>query len=594
MGLGLLAKFAACLAIGGRRGDDVEIRAARGALFAPDADSERLVLDSVLHRQDAYALRLVCKALRRELGARTTTLVVSEDRSSGTELLSVDLARAFPGLRVLVLRCSEYAEDRWMNPWPKRFAAFVKRNLGVLAQQLERLDLGLGEVLAYGTSPHLNASALRSIAQLTSLRSLSACAGDDLQPASWGALRALPQLTSLHVRVGDAAGHLQHIAAAAPQLQALSYKCSHGSLSAQGASSLASLASLASLHLDVCGGSEDSAVQLGNSLASLPRLAHLSLYLEHLGDQLLQALGQLTGLESLVLQGAAARQVQLEQLAPLQQLTRLDVAHVDDVDTHGAAALAQLGALRVLRAAFADPAAAAAAGVARLERAVVAFQCRPQRRDHGTVLAAGSSFRTDDARALNAFDTSQVHALELDDQAATLTGTHKGEYAHFVARALRHSPQLRALRLESRHALQPQVLQAVAACRQLTSLCLWVERHHLPEHPVAGGLAALAQGCKRLERLTLRGVKRLSVDMLPALLRLPSLRLLRLLGCSEAVGQEECRALASSLGVVHQLQVDVVVADWSCRAEWMMLELGKGWRDGEPPCAAGTRDATMC
>jgi hypothetical protein len=67
--------------------------------------------------------------------------------------------------------------------------------------------------------------------------------------------------------------------------------------------------------------------------------------------------------------------------------------------------------------------------------------------------------------------------------------------------------------------------------------------------------------------------------MLLVLMRLPCLRLLRLQGCSEAVGQEQCQALLGRLGL-HQLQVDVVVfADGSLRAGWMMERLSEGWMD---------------
>jgi hypothetical protein len=127
------------------------------------------------------------------------------------------------------------------------------------------------------------------------------------------------------------------------------------------------------------------------------------------------------------------------------------------------------------------------------------------------------------------FDTSQVHVLELHD-------LYLGDIdAAAMSQALRGSPQLRGLQLISSLALHPEVLQAVAACSQLTSLRLEVTRlmcYGLAA-PAAEGLAALAQGCSGLRRLTLQGKRRLSADMLPALMRLPGLRLLRLLGCSK-------------------------------------------------------------
>jgi hypothetical protein len=599
----LLSSLAALWALGRLRWRSRSRRrheaAAHGAAPLGPGAAERLVLDLLLNRQDRYALRLTCKALRTDVGARTTTLVLCEDWSSGAERLDVaadlaaaDLARAFPGARALVLcstQCSSLHRDDLAEFWAARFAPFLERNLGVLAQQLEHLDLE--------AAPQLTASALRSIAQLTSLRSLGACAAYDLellQPASWGALRALPQLTSLHVVVhtSNSDAHLQHIAAAAPQLQALSYKWGTydwRALSEQGASSLASMTSLASLHLDVCGDIDDSSAPTVRALLALPRLTHLSLEVCGFSEstqavpQLLEALGQLTGLASLALGGDGAQGMRLEHLAPLQRLTRLELEQDlgSAVDRRGGAALARLGALRALRARFSDPAAAAAAALGRLERAEVSFACPPpySGRAGKTQLAGGSSLAIGGIRQLTAFDTSQVHALELDDTWSSFPDVRL--YAGRLRVALCHSPQLRALRLAGDAVLHAEALRKVAACRQLTSLCLWLcmDRHSLPEHPVAGGLAALAQGCKRLERLTLRGVKRLSVDMLPALMQLPSLRLLRLLGCSEAVGQEECRALAGQLGL-RELQVEVVVDDGSQRAVWMIKRLAERWREG--------------
>ena len=176
---------------------------------------------------------------------------------------------------------------------------------------------------------------------------------------------------------------------------------------------------------------------------------------------------------------------------------------------------------------------------------------------------------------LSCFDTSQVHELEVQD----LFVPDMAAAVAAVCRALRSSPQLRCLQLDSYSlALHPQVLQAVAACSQLASLHLWVRPKVDKADPAADGLATLAQACRRLRRLTLQGIWRLSADMLPALMRLPCLRLLRLLGCSPAVGQEQCRALVGRLGL-QQLQVDVVVDDDSLRAWWMIEKLGEAWKD---------------
>jgi hypothetical protein len=167
-----------------------------------------------------------------------------------------------------------------------------------------------------------------------------------------------------------------------------------------------------------------------------------------------------------------------------------------------------------------------------------------------------------------------VHVLELHEW-AYLGGTVLDAAA--MSQALRSSPQLRALQLGSNLALDTQVLQAVAAFSHLTSLHLAALGEAAPAAP--DGLATLAQDCSGLRRLTLQGIQRLSADMLPALMRLPCLRLLRLLGCGEAVGQEQCQALVGQLGL-HWLQVDVVVAaDGSLRAVWMIKRLAEGWLD---------------
>jgi hypothetical protein len=87
----------------------------------------------------------------------------------------------------------------------------------------------------------------------------------------------------------------------------------------------------------------------------------------------------------------------------------------------------------------------------------------------------------------------------------------------------------------------------------------------------------LRKGCSRLRRLTLQGIKGLNANTaLPALTRLPCLRLLRLLGCGKAVCQEQCQALVGRLGL-HWLQVDVVVVDGSLWDEWMMERLAERW-----------------
>ena len=119
------------------------------ALIGPNADAEALIL-GLLNRQDRYVLRRTCQARRRELGARTTTLVLSEDAAGEAVLHTVDLAASFPSLRKLVLRCKEAAQQGW----PERLATFVSRNQGALAQlqhlDLDRLDRG---ALCWAVSP---------------------------------------------------------------------------------------------------------------------------------------------------------------------------------------------------------------------------------------------------------------------------------------------------------------------------------------------------------------------------------------------------------------------------------------------------------
>jgi hypothetical protein len=73
--------------------------------------------------------------------------------------------------------------------------------------------------------------------------------------------------------------------------------------------------------------------------------------------------------------------------------------------------------------------------------------------------------------------------------------------------------------------LDPLVLQAVADCSSLTSLCLDAGYGGGPAAD-RGLLAAVAHGCRQLRQLTLQGIRRLTADMLPALMQLPRLRLL--------------------------------------------------------------------
>jgi hypothetical protein len=552
-------------------------------MFGPDADAEGLVLD-LLNSQDRYVARRTCSARRRGLGARTTTLVLSEDRVDGAEVLaSVDLARSFPGVRTLVLRCDVNVQEGW----PARSCAFVARNLAAL-QQLQHLDLLGTHQYGYG-SPRVTAAVLDSIAQLPSLRSLGVWIDHNMEArspgqASWSALRSLAQLTSLCVvgashREKKGPSHLQHIAAAAAQLQQLRYDTSTLSLVPQEASSIASLRSLASLSLACYA---EGSAHLARALTVLTGLTHLSLKLdEECGPELEprnQALGQLTGLSSLELRVNCYDHAYLAPLEALQRLTSLSLG-VTLRELQDSAVLSRLGALRALEA-FGSPAAVAAAGLQRLQSVtVMTYVEEPVEATAPIIqLAAGSRIEVRAWSALRYFDTSQVHVLEVQE---TFNST-RNVSVDAASQALRSCPQLRGLLLDNTLALHPQVLQAVAACSQLTSLHLAAAAAQGADEdaaPAADGLAALAQGCSRLRRLTLQGIKGLSADMLPALMRLPCLRLLRLLGCSKVVGQEQCQALVGRLGL-RELQVDVVVDDMSLRAEWMMERLAEGWMEG--------------
>jgi hypothetical protein len=279
----------------------------------------------------------------------------------------------------------------------------------------------------------------------------------------------------------------------------------------------------------------------------------------------MQALGQLTGLSSLELDGFGFSKA---GLAPLEALQRLTSLRIDDDPGRGpqdAAVLGRLGALRTMEAAFAGAAAVAAAGLHRLQGVTAMIWGWESEGGASIQLAAGSQIRVPNWKDLRFFDASQVHVLEMHDHIDVQVAT--------ACVALRSCPQLRGLRLKGTLALHPQVLQIVAGCSHLTSLHLGKRRLGQALAAADGGLAALAQGCSRLRRLALQGIEGLSADMLSALMRLPCLRLLRLLSCGPAVGQEQCQAFVGRLGL-QELQVDVdVVADGALRARWMMERL---------------------
>jgi hypothetical protein len=121
----------------------------------------------------------------------------------------------------------------------------------------------------------------------------------------------------------------------------------------------------------------------------------------------------------------------------------------------------------------------------------------------------------------------------------------------------------------------PELLRAIAALPQLQHLCL----NGLQD----GGQVAVLAGCRQLKQLTLynryNDVAEPEEAALVALMRgLPKLRLLRLLACSKQLSQDRCQALVGQLGLCA-LQVDVVVADGSARAEEMLAALEAQWRE---------------
>jgi hypothetical protein len=523
--------------------------ASMAGLLGPGADAESLVL-GLINRQDRYLARRTCHARRRELGARTTTLVLSEDTEGEALLASVDLASSFPAVRTLVLRCKDSARQGWAE----RLAAFVSRNAAAL-RQLRHLDLGCG-----GHVTPVTSSALAAVALLPGLQSLRATADEELASPCWAALGSLEQLNSLrlHLRQGGEEGeHLRRIVDAAPQLQELWLGSEH----CFGPEQLACLTGLRSLgSLTVAVAAEAAPALL--SLTALQGLTHLSLSGCH-SEQLLAAVGQLTGLASLALWDRGNSATPLHPLTALQQLTSL--CSNCSIGEQDAQVLAGLGQLRRLAASFFSPAAATAAGIARLEECRVdAFTVMALQ--GGATAQAPGQLRTYSA-CLAGFDLSSVHMLELevciDDMKAAA-----------LRQQLSRCPQLRALRLEwfTRQPLQVlEALQAHEALPQLQHLCLCA-RSFDPQ-PDCGRLAVLARCSRQLRQLTLEGMADLPESTLVApMVGLPQLQLLRLLGCSAALNQERCQALVGRLQL-YEVQVDVVVDNGSGRAWWMIREL---------------------
>jgi hypothetical protein len=371
--------------------------------------------------------------------------------------------------------------------------------------------------------------------------------------------------------VHDHDEHLQHIVDAAPQLQELWLVTNYFS-SPEQLACLTGLRSLSSLELSI----HEEAAQAVRSLTDLQGLMHLSLGAEQL-DDLMPAVGQLTGLVSLELWGNWRCRL-LQPLAALQWLTSLTLKGCT-IDEQQAQVLAGLGQLRRLVADFNSPSAAAAAGLARLEECRMDFnKGEEEEKDDdegeeelqgGALVQAPGQLRTD-TRCLACFDISSMHTLELEwfDQ----------DEGGALRQQLPRCPQLRALHLVHIKAFQPEVLQAIAALPQLQHLCLRAWDTTSPQLG-CGRLVVLAGGSRQLRQLTLMGMADLPESTLVALMvGLPQLRLLCLLCCSAALSQGRCQALVGQLQL-YELQVDVVVDDWSASAGWMMTQLAERWRD---------------
>jgi hypothetical protein len=453
-------------------------------LLGPGADAESLVL-SLINRQGRYLARRTCHARRRELGARTTTLVLSEDKAGEAVLASVDLASSFPALCTLVQRCMK---DAWEG-WPERFCAFVSRNAAAL-QQLRHLDLGYAST----TATPLTSSALAALARLPGLQSLPGSMDEELSPPCWAALCSLKQLTGLRLDLSVSAAHpqhLQHIVDAAPQLRELWMWLSS---SPKQLACLTGLRSLGSLELWVIAGAAPAL----RSLTALQGLTHLALESDGQLGGLMAAVGQSTGLVLLELRCRSGGP--LQPLAALQQLTSLALRDFN-IDEQEAQVLAGLGQLRRLVAYFDSRVVAAAAGLARLEECEVWLRkfCTEGEPQGGVPVKAPGHLCTSCA-CLASFDLSSVHTLKLTYHNTYAWGSR---VAGALGQQLSRCPQLRALRLNN-VPVRPEALQVIATMPQLQHLCLRAFQIISPQ-PDFNRLAVLAGSSRQLRQLTLGG-----------------------------------------------------------------------------------------
>jgi hypothetical protein len=170
--------------------------------------------------------------------------------------------------------------------------------------------------------------------------------------------------------------------------------------------------------------------------------------------------------------------------------------------------------------------------------------------------------------SLDGFDLSRVHTL-------ALSYSNIGDCPH-PHPLLPSCQQLRALFVRGCDVvlLQAAVLRAIAALPRLQHLHVYHEGHWTGQ-PDFSSMAVLMSGCRQLKQLILVAITGLQEGTVAALMMLPRLRLLRLLGCSPELSQERCQALVGQLRL-YELQVDMVVDDGSARAEWMIRKLGRG------------------
>jgi hypothetical protein len=262
--------------------------------------------------------------------------------------------------------------------------------------------------------------------------------------------------------------------------------------------------------------------------------------------------------------------VELQPLSALQGLTALTILGTS-LCGEQARVLAGPGALQSVEVDFTDLAAAAAAGLARL-RDSLSVGIAPFPPPGDVPVEVGGELSVYDTD-LACFSTRQLHKLAVTCSVGDyISCTH----AQQLQQGLQGCTQLRALRIASSAALHADVLSLAPGWGRLEHLHLSLKGGSALDGGAQPHLLVLLAGCSRLRQLTLRGVKGLSEVLVCALMMLPSLRLLQLLGCNAALSQERCQALVGQLGR-HQLQVDVVVDDGSLRAAWMAEEFEEGW-----------------